>query len=68
MKFLDLDFRQDVTAETDRKNGDILVAELPFTPVDILANDAVSYDEVFDNWLNDQWLPKRQESLDSILK
>lgn len=68
MKFLDPDFRQAVFADVDSETGEVIVSGLPFSPVDILANDPDSYSEAFQNWLSDEWASKRQECLNVILK
>ena len=66
MKYLDQDFRESITALID-KDGNVVIGGIPFIPIEILDDDAVSYKEAFLGWMNEQWIPLREDRLAKIL-
>lgn len=67
MKHLDPDFRDSIFASID-KSGNVVVGGMPFTPVGVLTANADAYKEAFLSWLNDVWIPSKQDVLGDVLK
>jgi SIR2-like protein len=66
MRCLDQEFRETLGAEVD-DDGSVVVGGIPFTPVKILETEPESYKEAFLIWLNETWIPTRDETLKDIL-
>lgn len=75
MDFLRPIFDSEITFARDKDghvhlddDGNVRIGETPFSPVDVLKSDFTAYEEVFETWINNQWLPKQKASLEEIMK
>jgi hypothetical protein len=66
MKQLDAEFREVLSADID-VDGNVIVGGVVFSPVQILERDEDSYREAFLAWINEDWIPIRDERLADIL-
>lgn len=66
MDFLKNQFEEQLELSTTTK-GDVVIGETVFTPVSILKADPTAYENEFDNWRDDVWLPRQAELLEEIL-
>ncbi len=67
MKLLQASFEQQLQAEVD-KNGNVIIGGMPFTPLAILKADQDAYEDAFNIWKTEQWLPEQKERLNQILE
>lgn len=66
MDFLRAVFEDELELQID-DNGNIVIGDAIFTPVDILRTDSAAYDEEFAKWMSDRWLPEQNERIERIL-
>lgn len=66
MKFLKAMFEEQLQVQLDPA-GNALIGESVFPPPVILKGDPTAYEDEYNAWLNDQWLPEQGERLDTLL-